>query len=124
MVAVAGAPCPAIQYEHSFVKVEHQMEPRISIVTLGVADLQRSIRFYEEGLGWKRSSSGGDEIAFFHTRGVALTLYPRHLLAADANLPDLRGWPLPWLHADTQRPQQGRGRCSTGTGRGRRRHAA
>ncbi len=63
------------------------MEPRISIVTLGVADLQRSIGFYEQGLGWRRSSAGGDEIAFFHTRGVVLALYPRHLLAADANLP-------------------------------------
>ncbi|HLZ68548.1 MAG TPA: VOC family protein [Dehalococcoidia bacterium] len=64
------------------------MEPRISIVTLGVADLQRSIRFYEQGLGWRRSGAGGDQIAFFHTRGAVLALYPRTLLAADANLAD------------------------------------
>ncbi len=67
------------------------MEPRISIVTLGVADLQRSIRFYEQGLGWRRSSAGGDEIAFFHMQGVVLALYPRQLLAADANLADGAG---------------------------------
>ncbi len=62
------------------------MEPRISIITLGVADLPRAIRFYGDGLGWPRSSTGGDEIAFFRTRGVVLALYPRDLLAADANL--------------------------------------
>src|SRR5579883_3161390 len=62
----------AVQYEHSFAEEELTMEPRISIVTLGVADLQRSIGFYEQGLGWRRSSAGGDEIAFFHTRGVVL----------------------------------------------------
>ncbi|HEY7294886.1 MAG TPA: VOC family protein, partial [Dehalococcoidia bacterium] len=47
-----------------------------------------SVGFYEHGLGWRRSGAGSDEIAFFHTRGVVLALYPRHLLAADANLPD------------------------------------
>ena len=62
------------------------MEPRISIVTLGVADLQRSIRFYERGLGWTRSAAGSDQIAFFPMRGAVLALYPRHLLAEDANL--------------------------------------
>jgi catechol 2,3-dioxygenase-like lactoylglutathione lyase family enzyme len=68
------------------------MEPRISIVTLGVADLQRSIRFYEQGLGWKRSSAGGEAIVFFHTRGVVLALYPRQLLAEDANLVNGHGF--------------------------------
>ena len=63
------------------------VEPRISIVTLGVSDLQRSISFYQDGLGWPLSSAGGGEIAFFRTSGVVLALYPRDLLAADANLP-------------------------------------
>lgn len=67
------------------------MEPRISIITLGVKDLRRTVRFYQEGLGWKRSSAGGDEIAFFHTRGVVLALFPREDLAADAKLPPGRG---------------------------------
>lgn len=67
------------------------MEPRINIITLGVKDLRRAVRFYQEGLGWKRSSAGGDEIAFFHTRGVVLALFPREDLAADAKLPPGRG---------------------------------
>jgi predicted enzyme related to lactoylglutathione lyase len=63
------------------------VEPRISLVTLGVRDLRRAVRFYEEGLGWPRSSVGGDEVAFFRTGGVVLALFPREALAADANLP-------------------------------------
>ena len=63
------------------------MEPRISLVTLGVQDLPRAVRFYRDGLGWPMSSVGGDEVAFFHTGGAVLALYPRVLLAADANLP-------------------------------------
>src|SRR3954464_518825 len=63
------------------------MEPRISLITLGVADLARAVRFYRDGLSWPRSSVGGDEVAFFKTGGVILALYPRILLAADAHLP-------------------------------------
>lgn len=50
------------------------MEPRISLITLGVADLPRSIRFYQAGLGWPRSSVGGDAVAFFSTGGVVLAM--------------------------------------------------
>ncbi len=64
------------------------MEPRISLVTLGVRDLARAVRFYRDGLNWPVSSAGGDEVAFFRTGGIVLSLYPRHLLAADAHLPD------------------------------------
>ncbi len=64
------------------------MEPRISLVTLGVRDLPRAVRFYRDGLGWPVSSAGGDGVAFFRTGGIVLALYPRHLLAADAHLPD------------------------------------
>jgi len=60
------------------------MEPRISIITLGVADLERSIRFYRDGLGLPmRAGSVG--IAFFETKGIWLALYPREALAEDAN---------------------------------------
>jgi uncharacterized protein len=64
------------------------VDARISIVTLGVADLERSRRFYRDGLGWPLSSASNAGIAFFRTAGVVLALYPRELLAADANLPD------------------------------------
>ena len=62
------------------------MEPRISLITLGVADLERSLRFYRDGLGWPLSSASQSSIAFFRTAGVVLALYPRDLLAADARL--------------------------------------
>jgi uncharacterized protein len=63
---------------------------RISIVTLGVADLPRAVAFYE-ALGWQRASASMDEIAWFRTADTNLGLFPSHLLAADARLPPLRG---------------------------------
>jgi catechol 2,3-dioxygenase-like lactoylglutathione lyase family enzyme len=61
------------------------MEQRVSIITLGVADLERSRAFYER-LGWRRSMSSTDGIVFFQAGGMALALYPRHELAKDANV--------------------------------------
>jgi uncharacterized protein len=52
------------------------MEQRISIITLGVADLERSRGFYER-LGWRRSMSGAEGIVFFQAGGMALALFPR-----------------------------------------------
>ncbi|GAA3010276.1 VOC family protein [Kitasatospora sp. NPDC006786] len=59
---------------------------RISIVTLGVTDLDRSARFYE-ALGWKRSAASSPEIVWFRTADSALGLFPTEELAADAGLP-------------------------------------
>ena len=56
---------------------------RISIVTLGVSDLDRSARFYED-LGWKRSSASSPEIVWFRTADSVLGLFPSEELAADA----------------------------------------
>src|SRR5580692_9424400 len=68
------------------------MEQRVSIVTLGVADLERSREFYER-LGWRRSMANTEGIAFFQAGGMALALYPRHELAKDANIaPDGHGF--------------------------------
>ncbi len=66
------------------------MEARISIITLGVNDLETSIKFYREGLGLP-IREGSDEIAFFEPKGTWLALYPREALAADANVPAPRG---------------------------------
>ena len=64
------------------------MEPRISLITLGVGDLDRSLRFYRDGLGWPVSSASVEgEVAFFRSSGAVLALYPRHLLAADMHVP-------------------------------------
>ncbi|MFQ5855774.1 MAG: VOC family protein [Anaerolineae bacterium] len=62
------------------------MDPRISIITLGVSDLARSTRFYRDGLGLPLRP-GSEGIAFFETRGTWLALYPREELAADATVP-------------------------------------
>src|SRR5262249_30652377 len=63
------------------------MEPRISFVTLGVKDLQRSRRFYEHGLGLSVSSASQDDVCFFKTGGAVLALYPSDKLAEDAQVP-------------------------------------
>ena len=62
------------------------MEQRLSVVTLGVADLGRSRRFYEDGLGWRRANAS-DEVVFYQAGGMVLALYPRGALADDAHLP-------------------------------------
>jgi uncharacterized protein len=62
------------------------MEQRVSLITLGVSDLNRSREFYER-LGWRRSMSKAEGVVFFQTGGMALALYPRQDLAKDANVP-------------------------------------
>ena len=65
------------------------MEARISIVTLGVADLARSHAFYHRGLGFPTSAGPDADIVFFRTGGTCLALYPLDELAADVS-PDMR----------------------------------
>lgn len=60
------------------------MQQRLSLVTLGVQDLPRSLQFYRDGLGWKPSSASQEEVAFFQLGGVVLSLYSRTSLAEDA----------------------------------------
>lgn len=62
------------------------MKPRISMITLGVRDLEASIRFYEQGLGLPRMESP-PEVAFFTLNGTWLGLYGREALAEDAGIP-------------------------------------
>lgn len=60
------------------------MEQRISLITLGVSDLARATHFYE-ALGWNVSKQS-DTIRFFQMGGMILSLYPRELLAEDAQI--------------------------------------
>ena len=62
------------------------MAPTVSMVTLGVSDLERSIGFYETGLGFVRVQYDSETIAFFDVGGTQLALYPRDLLAEDAGV--------------------------------------
>ncbi|HVY86214.1 MAG TPA: VOC family protein [Caulobacterales bacterium] len=64
------------------------MEPRVSLITLGVADLARSRAFYER-LGFKASSVGGGEVYFFQAGALALVVWARSELAKDAGLSEV-----------------------------------
>jgi len=70
------------------------MQPRISVITLGVADLERAVRFYRDGLGLRTDGITGTEfehgaVAFFELQaGLRLALWPRSSLAHDAGLPE------------------------------------
>jgi uncharacterized protein len=69
------------------------MKPRISLVTIGVDDLERSVTFYRDGLGLETQGVVGTQfehgaVAFFELEaGLKLALWPRKSLAHDAGLP-------------------------------------
>lgn len=59
-------------------------EPRISIITLGVADMARAIAFYRDGLGFPTNiTEATAEWAIFRTAGTRFAIYPKDLLAED-----------------------------------------
>jgi uncharacterized protein len=68
------------------------MKPRITLVTLGVDDLPRSVAFYRDGLGWPTPGIVGEEfehgaVAFFDlSAGLRLALWPRASMAHDAGI--------------------------------------
>ena len=61
------------------------MKPRISMITLGVRDLEKAVRFYEEGLGFPKMESPPG-VAFFTLNGTWLGLFGRESLAQDAGV--------------------------------------
>jgi catechol 2,3-dioxygenase-like lactoylglutathione lyase family enzyme len=69
------------------------VKPRVSLLTLGVEDLERSVRFYRDGLGFPTEGIVGQEyefgaVAFFELEsGLKLALWPRRSLAHDSGLP-------------------------------------
>lgn len=69
------------------------MKPRITVITLGVADLERSLRFYRDGLGFETEGIVGREfehgaVAFFDLQsGVKLAIWPRTSMAHDSGIP-------------------------------------
>ena len=63
------------------------MEPRVSLITLGVRDLAVSRHFYE-ALGFVASPASQGDVVFFQAGGMALALYPRDKLAEDATVAD------------------------------------
>jgi uncharacterized protein len=67
------------------------VEQRVSLVTLGVADLERARRFYET-LGWRTDSDPEQGVAFFQAGGMVLALWSRESLAEDSTVEDAGGW--------------------------------
>jgi predicted lactoylglutathione lyase len=67
------------------------MKQRVSLVTLGVADLGRSRRFYE-GLGWKTNAAPDDDVVFFQAGDMVFALWDRSRLAEDSCVDDSGGW--------------------------------
>jgi len=63
------------------------MKPKISLLTLGVTDIQKSLLFYRDGLGFPTHNyTEGDVPVFFEMEGTWLALYPKDDLAADATV--------------------------------------
>lgn len=58
---------------------------RLSLVTLGVADVARATSFFE-ALGWRKSSASNDDVSFFQLGGLALSVFGRQALADDATV--------------------------------------
>ena len=67
------------------------MKQRVSLITLGVADLARSRAFYE-ALGWTTGAAPGDEVAFFQCGEMVVALWDRAKLAEDSCVEDSGGW--------------------------------
>ncbi|HEX6701362.1 MAG TPA: VOC family protein [Gaiellaceae bacterium] len=67
------------------------MEQRLSLVTLGVSDVQAARRFYEK-LGWKTRAAPDDDIVFFQVGGIVVALWGRDKLAEDSGVEDNGGW--------------------------------
>jgi uncharacterized protein len=67
------------------------MEQRLSLVTLGVADLGRARAFYET-LGWTTGAAPADDVVFFQAGGMIVALWGREQLAEDTVVTDGGGW--------------------------------
>ena len=67
------------------------MKQRVSVVTLGVADLARARNFYE-ALGWETGAAPDDDVVFFQAGEMVLGLWDRARLAEDSCVDDSTGW--------------------------------
>jgi uncharacterized protein len=67
------------------------MRQRVSVITLGVRDLERARRFYE-ALGWVTRAGAGDDVVFFQAGEMVLALWDRARLAEDSCVEDRPGW--------------------------------
>ena len=80
------------------------MEQRLSLITLGVRDLDRARTFYES-LGWRRTGDDAD-VVFFQAGGLVLALWDRASLAHDSAVEDSGGWGGVTLAYNTRSPEE------------------
>jgi catechol 2,3-dioxygenase-like lactoylglutathione lyase family enzyme len=95
-------------WEHDVSETLPAPVPRLTVITLGVSDMRRSIAFYE-ALGFARKfRATGEVVAFFDTGGAVLGLFPWDQLAHDITLPEsprpsgFRGMTLAWNCSTTE----------------------
>lgn len=79
------------------------MQPRVSLITLGVRDLGRARRFYE-ALGWRGVAE--DDVVFFQAGGMIVALWSRARLAEDSVVSDGGGWGGVTLAYNTRSPEE------------------
>ncbi|WP_246853522.1 VOC family protein [Rufibacter aurantiacus] len=63
------------------------MQPRITLITLGVSSVAAATQFYESVFGWERTPASQEGITFFQLNGLQLALFPTEELAKDAHVP-------------------------------------
>lgn len=80
------------------------VEQRLSLVTLGVTDLQRARTFYES-LGWQ-AVPGPDDVVFFQAGGMVVALWDRTRLAEDSAVDDAGGWGGVTFAYNTRSPEE------------------
>jgi catechol 2,3-dioxygenase-like lactoylglutathione lyase family enzyme len=82
------------------------MDQRLSLITLGVSDLPRAVRFYE-ALGWKPDNDvEAQDVAFFQGPGTVIALWHRDELAKDSAVEDPGGWGGVTLAYNTRSPEE------------------
>jgi predicted lactoylglutathione lyase len=81
------------------------MEQRLSLVTLGVRDLDRARSFYE-ALGWTTGAAPDDDVVFFQAGGMIVALWGRDQLTEDSEVDDSGGWGGITLAYNTRSPQE------------------
>jgi catechol 2,3-dioxygenase-like lactoylglutathione lyase family enzyme len=92
------------------------VEERISLVTLGVADVARARKFYE-ALGWQTNAVPDDDVVFFQSGGMILALWGRDQLAEDSGVEDAGGWGGVTLAHNVALARRGRRRSPRGGAR-------
>ena len=81
------------------------MEQRLSLITLGISDLDRAKRFYE-ALGWKSGAAPEDDVVFFQAGGMIVALWGRDKLAEDSAVTVGSGWGGITLAYNTRSPDE------------------